>query len=198
VVPRVGVLAVSLFLPVVVAGLLSGCAAIERGGELELSHLFAGFRRSPAQLMLLGAFSLVGTFLATLPVSMTIPTEVFSGDDPSAAAVYASGGFVISLLVALALFVPVNMALWFAPALVILQHQSAPRAVAQSFRGCLKNIVPFLIYGLILFAAAAVASILYRAILVGLVTISSSLAIVWRVLTIPVSLACISIVLASV
>jgi uncharacterized membrane protein len=51
------------------------------------------------------------------------------------------------------------MALWFAPALVMLQNQSAPRAIAESFKGCLKNIVPFLIYGIVLFVLALIASI---------------------------------------
>jgi uncharacterized membrane protein len=65
----------------------------------------------------------------------------------------------LGLLIALALFVPVNMALWFAPVLVMLQGQSAPRAIAESFRGCLKNLVPFLIYGIALFVLAILASI---------------------------------------
>jgi uncharacterized membrane protein len=43
------------------------------------------------------------------------------------------------------------MAMWFAPALVMLQDQSAPRAIGQSFKGCLKNMVPFLVYGIIVF-----------------------------------------------
>jgi uncharacterized membrane protein len=63
------------------------------------------------------------------------------------------------MLISLALFVPISMATWFAPALVMLQDQSAPRAIGESFRGCLKNVVPFLIYGLIIFALSMIASI---------------------------------------
>jgi uncharacterized membrane protein len=68
-------------------------------------------------------------------------------------------GLILAFLISLALFIPVNMAMWFASALVILQDQSAPRAIAESFRGCLKNIVPFLIYGVILFVLAMLAAI---------------------------------------
>ena len=37
-------------------------------------------------------------------------------------------------LVSLALIIPVNMGLWFAPALVALQDASPARAIGQSFR----------------------------------------------------------------
>ena len=39
-----------------------------------------------------------------------------------------SAGVVLAFLISLALFIPVNMAMWFASALVILQGHSAPRA----------------------------------------------------------------------
>ena len=66
---------------------------------------------------------------------------------------------LLAILIALALFVPVNMALWFAPALVMLSDETAPRAVGESFKGCLKNIIPFLIYGVIVFVLGILAAI---------------------------------------
>ena len=69
-------------------------------------------------------------------------------------------GALLVVLVSLALILPVYMALWFAPALVALAGRAAPtRAIAQSFRGCLKNIIPFLVYGVILFVLAIVATL---------------------------------------
>jgi uncharacterized membrane protein len=54
---------------------------------------------------------------------------------------------------------PVFMAMWFAPPLVVFHQQGAVEAMKNSFFACLKNIVPFLLYSVILFVAAIVASI---------------------------------------
>ena len=56
---------------------------------------------------------------------------------------------LLSLLVMLALMLPVLMAYWFAPALVALEGLSALDAMKQSFIGCLKNIPAMLIYGVV-------------------------------------------------
>jgi uncharacterized membrane protein len=37
--------------------------------------------------------------------------------------------------------------MWFAPALVFLQDVDPIEAIKASFIGCLRNIVPFLVYG---------------------------------------------------
>jgi uncharacterized membrane protein len=66
---------------------------------------------------------------------------------------------LLAALVGLALMVPVFMAIWFAPALVVFDGKDAIEAMKQSFAGCLKNIVPFLIYGLVLFVLSILASI---------------------------------------
>ncbi|MGZ8266792.1 MAG: BPSS1780 family membrane protein [Burkholderiales bacterium] len=134
---------------------------MERGGELELAHLFMGFRRNTAQLMLVG---LIGFGLTA---AIMLPAMVLVGAGSFVAAMMGSGtgtpavgaSTMLALLIVLALIIPVNMALWFAPALVMLQNQAAPRALAQSFKGCIRNFVPFLIYGVVLFVLGFVASI---------------------------------------
>jgi uncharacterized membrane protein len=132
---------------------------MDRGGELELPHLFAGFRRNTAQLVLVGLIGFALTFAVMIPAVLLMGPSVFMAVMGGGAATMVGMAGALGLLIALALFVPVNMALWFAPALVMLQGQSAPRSIAESFRGCLKNIVPFLIYGVVLFVLAMLASI---------------------------------------
>jgi uncharacterized membrane protein len=158
-VPVIGPLATILLVPVLAAGLISGCQTIERGGELELAHLFLGFRHNTGQLVLVGLIGFALTFAVMVPAVLLMGPSVFMAVMGGGGATMVSMAGALGLLIALALFVPVNMALWFAPALVILQGQSAPRAIAESFRGCLKNIVPFLIYGIALFVLAMLASI---------------------------------------
>jgi uncharacterized membrane protein len=51
------------------------------------------------------------------------------------------------------------MALWFAPALVALRGVAPVAAIKQSFTGCLRNLIPFLIYGLVMFVLSILATI---------------------------------------
>jgi uncharacterized membrane protein len=61
--------------------------------------------------------------------------------------------------VTLGLSVPLYMALWFSPCLVVF-HEAAPmQALAQSFSACLKNVVPFLVYGVVVLVFAFLAAI---------------------------------------
>jgi uncharacterized membrane protein len=62
-------------------------------------------------------------------------------------------------LIALLLIVPLGMSIWFAPALAALHELTAFEAMKLSFRGCLRNVLPFLSYGLAAIVLAIVASI---------------------------------------
>jgi hypothetical protein len=66
-------------------------------------------------------------------------------------------GFWIALLVGLGLLVPLMMAYWFAPPLVALSGLSAIAAMKLSFIACLRNMLPFLLYGLLVFLLALLA-----------------------------------------
>jgi uncharacterized membrane protein len=61
------------------------------------------------------------------------------------------------VLVALLLAIPLLMAFWFAPALIVLRGEEPFAAMKASFNACLRNIPPFLVYGLVglLFAILA-------------------------------------------
>jgi uncharacterized membrane protein len=85
---------------------------------------------------------------------------MMGGGDGSAARVAAAGmSMLLAVLIGLALAIPVYMAIWFAPTLVTLNDFEPIQALKTSFSACLKNIVPYLLYGVILFALAIVASI---------------------------------------
>jgi uncharacterized membrane protein len=51
------------------------------------------------------------------------------------------------------------MAVWFAPALVIFHDLAPLAAMKASFAVCLKNMLPFLVYGVILLVLCFVAAI---------------------------------------
>lgn len=147
--------------PVFIGGLMLGCRAQAEGGELKLEHLFEGFKGPLiGPLILLGVVSLVGVALIMLVMMMTVGASVMgammSGGHLHDVSVI---GILLGMLLGLALLLPVAMALWFAPALVALRQVPPFEAVKLSFSGCLKNLLPFLVYGLLFLLIAIVASI---------------------------------------
>lgn len=72
---------------------------------------------------------------------------------------WPSEEFFIAMLVMLALLVPLAMAVWFAPALVVFHNVAPLEAMKASFFACLKNFVPFLVYGVILLVLCVIAMI---------------------------------------
>jgi uncharacterized membrane protein len=82
---------------------------------------------------------------------------------------------LLGILFFLLLLLPLIMAIWFAPALVMLGGLSPGAALKASFLGCLRNVVPFLVYGAIGIVLAIVASIPFGLgwLVLGPVTIAS-------------------------
>ena len=160
-IPLLGAVATFLVMPVFVGGLLLGCRALQGGGELELAHLFAGFKEQTGNLIVVGALAIGAWIIVMVPVVLIVGTgavmALLRGDAAGAAAM--GGGVLLAWLVALALSIPIYMALWFAPALVVLRGMAPVAALQESFFGCLKNILPFLVYSIVLMVLGIVASI---------------------------------------
>jgi len=160
-IPLLGAVATFLLMPLFLGGLMLGCRALQGGGELEVGHLFAGFKEHTGNLIVLGALAIGGWVIVMLPVIAIVGAGaifgMMRGDAAGAAAM--GGSFVLAWLVAMALSIPIYMALWFAPALVVLRGLAPVAAVKESFFGCLKNIVPFLIYGIVMLVLGILAAI---------------------------------------
>jgi len=159
-IPVVGGLALSLFGPVFAGGIVIGCKALDSGGGLEVGHLFAGFRSRTGPLIGIGALYLGASVVIMLAVGLVMGVGMFTmmGADPQGA-VAAGMTMVLAMLVAMALLVPVVMAIWFAAPLVVFHGHGAVEAMKGSFAGCLKNVLPFLWYSVIFVALAFVASL---------------------------------------
>lgn len=162
-IPILGSIAAPLLAPVFAGGIAIGCRAQREGGELEIGHLFAGFKHNAGKLVLIGVFNLVAFLIIGVIIALIAGASLFAimmGGQLEPGRVAASaGGLILAALVGLALAVPVYMAIWFAPSLVALNDLDTLPAIKASFSACLRNIVPFLLYGVIMFALAIVASI---------------------------------------
>lgn len=159
-IPFLGQFAVSLLHPVLLGGIVLGCREQDRGGTLAVAHLFAGFSEKLGPLVVLALLYFAGWlaigFVAVALVMMAIGGSALailtSGDAVQAgfAALTAmSMGALLVMLVCALLVVPLLMAFWFAPPLIVLRGDEPVAAMTTSFRAGLRNVAPFLIYGLL-------------------------------------------------
>jgi uncharacterized membrane protein len=192
-IPLVGHVIGQLLFPIFAAGLMLGCRAVDRGQPLTVGHLFAGFGTRTGPLFIVGliytalaiaialvVFGLLLVFFGAAIVSnLWHLQDLQELQDPwaMASSMFGTLGLAIfvGLLVFLLLYLPLVMAVWFAPALVVLRGVEPLEAMRLSFNGCLRNVVPFLLYGLVGVGLAIVATIplLLGWLVLGPVTIAS-------------------------
>lgn len=164
-IPLIGQVAFQVLSPVFAAGYVVACRSLERGGEFELEHLFAGFKTRFGNLVIVGLLTMLGWIAIFLVfaafVGFSILTAMLTGNTESVLAAVAASSMTIALggLVALALAVPLVAAYWFAPALVVMHDMSPLSAMKVSFFGCMRNFIPFLVYGIIMTGFALLAAI---------------------------------------
>ena len=169
-IPVVGTPATSLLLPILAGGALVGARAVDRGQPLTVAHLFSGFGPHGGPLLIVGLLYLGGWFVAWLVTAAILVGvagldtlgALLSGDvlETGVAALAAIGvGTIVMLVVVTLLGVPLLMAVWFAPALVVFADVEPLAAMKASFAASLVNAVPFLVYNLLALAFALLATI---------------------------------------
>jgi uncharacterized membrane protein len=151
-IPVVSILS-SLLGPVFVAGLILGCRDLDVGNQLKISHVFAGFQNRAGPLIGLGAINLILTILLVV-IMFGGMYAVGSLDLEALETGQISDQELMSMILAglvMTLFMmPLLMLFWFAPALIVLHDDvGIIEAMKLSFLGCIKNVLPFLIYGLV-------------------------------------------------
>lgn len=163
IVPFAGGLATALFGPVLTGGIILGCDGLRRGERLEVGHLFAAFKSQLGPLIGIGAVSL-GAGIAIVIVIAAIFGAVYFGmmaadsSGPESITGLVLLG-VLAVLVIVALSIPLYMAIFFAPALVVLHGFKLGDALKASFSACLKNMLPFFVWGLVVLVFAIPATL---------------------------------------
>ena len=185
-VPFIGGAAEWLLTPVFLGGIMLGFDALQRGQPVRFAHLFDGFKQQHfVSLLLVGVFNIVLTVAAILFGVVAIASGIDLSGSLSIGSLAADPlqmlrafGLVSFLAIALGLLVlaVIAMANWFAPSLIVLRNARPLEAMLTSFRACMRNWAPFLVYGVIGIGISVAASLAF-VVLTGLLGFSTVLAL---------------------
>ncbi len=190
-VPIVGWLLYEVLNFILLGGLMLGCRAVDTTGRFQFRHVFSGFGSDKVgQLALVGVIFTIALVLIFSLMALMIFIQFDAGEvlaqiwdsqsaeqqEESINALFAGKEalLVLVLLVGVALYLPIIMATWMAPALIVLEKVNAVPAMILSFRACLVNIIPFLVYGVVTLILLIIAAL--PSIVVGLLGVLSIIA----------------------
>lgn len=159
--PLVGAVAGMVLAPVFTGGLMAASRNAAEG-HLQFADAFAGFRQRFGALATVGVVSLVATVAIVFIASVVTGVGMFSvlnGATTPEQLARVGITLALTLLVMLALMLPLIMAIWFAPALIVFHDLAAVEAMKASVLGSAKNMLPFFLYGIVLTIASVIASI---------------------------------------
>lgn len=147
----VGPFLLPLFLPLLTALIANGCRMLSLG--LERSALFHGLREKRGDLLRLGGLHLLGT-LAILAIDMLLqsgePRAIVGGKAAAEGALnpLAEAEMLWHMLRLLLIALPLLLAFWFAPLLIVWEGVPALKSLFFSLVAVWRNWRAFLVYAL--------------------------------------------------
>lgn len=154
------------FIPIFNGGIMLLCEKQRTTGECDIGLIFAGFQKNPGQLIGVGAVTFgmsILSIIAMFVVGGSAFTALVMGSqdgNPSGALAGASGGLIF---IAFLLMFAINMVgyalTWFAPALIVVHNLSLGQALSMSLSAVKKNLLPGLIYFIVVSIIMVVAMI---------------------------------------
>jgi uncharacterized membrane protein len=168
--PVLGPLLAVMLIPIILAGYMRVCRALEEEEEVELAHLLKGFKKHTARLAALGGFLMLGMLVSSMVMVFvggeplrSLLENVNTANDPQLlvdAMMTAGSGVAFSLMVGFAMICIVMLAFQYAPMLVFFDNLPPLDALRASLTGSLRNLVPYVVYNLILQVVALVLGLL--------------------------------------
>jgi hypothetical protein len=151
-----------LLLPFASAGIAMAADQQRRTGTFELDALVAGFKKQPVSLLAVGGTVMLAGLVFLIVLAIFIGPAIFqmvmSGAKPDPSTIFNTQ-FLLAFLIGLALMIPVGVATYLAPQLIVLHDVPALTAMKMSLAGCMKNILAGLVFGLLSFVMLIVSAI---------------------------------------
>ncbi len=148
IIPFVGDIVSSIIRPVLTGGILLGVRSIDSGESLRFDYLFEGFKQKFAPLAGLGGITLGVMFLFGIIVGgafVGMNMNNLQHDAPNPEAIF-SGMNIGLIAIGVILLIVVIMLFWFATQLVALNNVPVFQSLTLSFKACLRNPLPLLLY----------------------------------------------------
>lgn len=154
-IPFVGAFAVFVIKPVLAVGLLAAAWGQERGVAPTLQQLFHGFRSNVWALVAIGVFFVAGMAIAVQASALVDGGKLRELAGSSTAyteqqvrELLGDGRVQLAMLFSALLAIPVLLATWWAPALIVFQDAGAGAALAASLRAAVANWRALAVYAL--------------------------------------------------
>lgn len=153
-IPLVGSLLALVLLPAATLGLMAGTREAAAGIFPKPSVMVVALRGSPLQKrsMLVLGLMYAGCLVALMAVSALLDggkfASLYLGGGGVTREMAQDSGFLGALWVSMALYLPVSMLFWHAPALVHWHGLPPVKSLFFSFVACLRNAGAFLLYGM--------------------------------------------------
>jgi len=147
--PYIGLAVGSLVMPALAMSFVAMCRELDRGRPLVPALLVAGFRRNLPALVTIGGLYLAAT-LAIFAASALLDGGALARwmvlGKPPAAPPGEDTEMLWAVAVAFALWIPIQLAFWFAPILAAWRDLPAVKALFFSFFASLRNWRAFVVY----------------------------------------------------
>lgn len=159
IIPVIGPILGFLFGPALFAGIFIAARNVDQGAPLTVGVVFAGFRERLGSLVLLALVQLLLLVAAGALMWVALGAQLTllaGGLMTGQVALGAFAGVLVAFLLLLGLFLATT---YFAVPLVALGGVGPVSAVTMSLIGCLKNILPFIVYAVGVIVLAIMASI---------------------------------------
>ena len=152
--------------PIFLGGFMRGSQTLDTGGDLEVNHLFAGFKEKGSKLATLGAlqlgivilyFMVIGILAVIFVGASGLLSQGAENVDPEA--IFTSVAFIAFIPILVISMLLLGMAFWLSPQLVMLHDLEAFAAIKMSFIGSWRNIVPIIVFSIIAFIFMVIAAI---------------------------------------
>ena len=170
--PLLGLAVIFALLPGIAAGFMFASRDALAQQRITFNHLSAGFKVAPKPLLAVGGLAFAVFFLALILITigwreqfMALVNLAQSPASDQEALFRALNELTIPSIITLAVMLVIATATWFAPGLVVFRQIKPAAAIALSFKACLKNFGPFLVYGTLLLLLDVLTSFVLRIIL---------------------------------
>lgn len=163
-IPVIGGVLSELISPLMVAGFMAAFRILDRKETLQWPHFLAGIQGPWLPLMVVGAVQMLGMLIITqimLRMGFDGQAVMTAAQKSDAVALKAAlNQSMPAVITGALLIIPLIMATWFAPALILFGNARPGQALIISLRAVVKNILPIIVnglaLGLVLFIAALI------------------------------------------